>query len=134
MEYYWFSPKNLEKLRAEYENSDPVSLLEGGDFFSYAKANRGAGLVGSSIENHNLVNPEFRVRSYKHIVGSSSRAKIADLGFGLSFSSKALADIFSADVDGYEISHDAVQFSKKLGLIYVFLSSYRARCALGENV
>lgn len=113
MEDYWFSPKNLERSRATYENSDPVSILEEGDFSSYAKANRGAGLAGSGIENHNLVNPLVRICTYKHIVRLSPGAKIADIGCGLGFSSKALADVFSADVDGYEVSLDAVQFSKK---------------------
>ncbi len=113
MDKYWFSPKNLEKSRAEYESADPISMPGGGDFSSYAKANRGVGLVGSGIENHNLVNPTIRIRLYKHIVGASPHAKIADLGCGLGFSSNALADVFSANVDGYEVSLDAVQFSEK---------------------
>jgi SAM-dependent methyltransferase len=109
----WFLPKNLEKSQAECMSSDPGRISEGGDFASYARANRGVGLTGSGIESHNLTNPSIRIRLYKHILGSVPRKKIADIGCGLGFSSKALADVFLANVDGYEVSLDAVQFSKR---------------------
>jgi SAM-dependent methyltransferase len=109
----WFLPKNLEKSQAECMSSDPGTISEGGDFASYARANRGVGLTGSGVESHNLTHPSFRIRLYKHILGSVPREKIADLGCGLGFSSKALADVFLANVDGYEVSLDAVQFSKR---------------------
>jgi len=109
----WFLPKNLEKSQAECMSSDPETMSGGGDFGSYARANRGVGLTGSGIESHNLTNPSVRIFLYKHILGSASRVKIADLGCGLGFSSKALADVFFANVDGYEVSLDAVQFSKR---------------------
>jgi SAM-dependent methyltransferase len=111
---HWFSPKNLNESQAKWRSSDPLSMHDGnggGDFSGYARVNRGEGLLGSGIEAHNLVNCATRVRVYKHIVGSR-RSKIADIGCGLGFLSMALMDVFAANVDGYEVSLDAVEFAK----------------------
>jgi len=112
MDEHWLSPKNLNESQAKWRSTDPSSMRDGGgDFSSYARVNRGEGLLGSGIEAHNLVNCASRVRAYKHIVGSR-RSKIADVGCGLGFLSIALMDIFAARVDGYEVSLDAVEFAK----------------------
>jgi SAM-dependent methyltransferase len=111
---YWFSPGNLEKSARDCETTNPNLIKSGGDFMSYAKVNRGNGLVDSEIEYHNLVDPQFRVQLYSRLIKHDSCQKIADIGCGLGFTSGALSEKFStADVTGYEVSWDAVQFAKK---------------------
>jgi protein-L-isoaspartate O-methyltransferase len=111
---YWFSPGNLEKLARDCETTNPNLIKSGGDFMSYAKVNRGNGLVDSEIEYHNLVDPQFRVGLYSQLIKQGACQKIADIGCGLGFTSGALSQKFGTDnVTGYEVSLDAVQFAKK---------------------
>jgi SAM-dependent methyltransferase len=111
---YWFSPEKLEKAGRDFELANPESLTSGGDFVSYAKANRGEGLKNSGIESHNLLDSYPRVKLYSALLERNAHQKIADLGCGLGFTSGALAEIFGTDnVTGYEVSLDAVQYAEK---------------------
>ena len=97
--------------------ADPESLTSGGDFVSYAKANRGEGLKNSGIESYNLLDSYPRVKFYSALLERNAHQKIADLGCGLGYTSAALAEIFGTDnVTGYEVSLDAVQYAEKDGL------------------
>ncbi len=113
---YWFSPVNLIKADRDSELAAPESLVKGGDFASYAKVNRGAGLENSGIESQNLISSSSRVRSYYELVGRKRFKKIADLGCGLGFTSAVLAEVFGTkSVTGYEVFSDPSNMEKNDG-------------------
>lgn len=109
----WMKPENLVAIEADFANSPIHQLPSGGDFASYAIANRGTGLEQSGIESHNLVHVDGRVALYRAILRRRFRA-IGDMGCGLGMTTDALRRHFGSDsADGYEVSTDAVEFANR---------------------
>ena len=110
----WFEPQVLAEKAALVAQKAPSEVNVGGDFGSYAKANRGGGLADSGIENHNLINASGRVAQYAHLLRRTDFRRIADMGCGLGLTSNALARRYqAAQVTGFEVSSDAVQFASR---------------------
>lgn len=110
----WFDPDALAEQQRKMRQEPASSLTGGGDFGSYALANRGGGLAGSGIEGHNLVHARGRVGQYAALLGGRTFTRIADLGCGLGLTTGALAEHFpEAAVTGFEVSADAVEFAGK---------------------
>ena len=110
----WFSPECLERENAIQKIKPLEDINTRGDFGSYATANRGKGLLASEVSQHNLLNAQTRVGSYKDNLTGFKIESIADLGCGLGFTVDALAKVFNtAQVTGYEISADACEFASK---------------------
>lgn len=107
---YWFEASALSAEEAKARGEGVVK----GDFASYAKVNRNDTLAGSGIESHNLMFAEHRARLYREMLGRRDFAAIADMGCGLGLTTAALAGQFpGAQVVGYEISQDAVEYGTR---------------------
>ena len=110
----WFSPEELDKERLKYEKMDPDLTTADNDFGSYAKVSRGNGIKGSSIEKHNLINCDIRVKFYYDLLGSRRFSTIADVGCGIGLTTTALSKIFNADkATGFDISQDAINYANQ---------------------
>lgn len=84
LDKFLFSLENFEKLNHNVRAEMPKAH-DGGDFSSYAIANRGAGLVNSGIESHNLIAPKTRAGIYRCATAARKITSIADIGCGLGF-------------------------------------------------
>lgn len=110
----WFDPETLDTAQKQAYGTRADDLRPSGDYGSYAIANRGAGLAASHVNNHNLVYGAYRVAQYACILGRRAFDRIADLGCGLGITTDALARRYAqAEVIGFEISQDAVEFAQK---------------------
>jgi len=110
----WFSPASLNASQAEIRDRSAEALSGGGDFGSYAIANRGGGLAVSGIESHNLIHADQRVRQYRTVLGRRNFKRIADIGCGLGFTTQALARHYpQARVVGIEVSADAIDYARR---------------------
>ena len=109
----WFDPKTLDAAQAEAYRSSTDSPLIGGDYGSYAIANRGGGLSVSGVSNHNLIFGAHRVAQYAAVLGGRRFNRIADIGCGLGITTDALARHYrQAEVLGLEVSQDAIEFAR----------------------
>jgi trans-aconitate methyltransferase len=109
----WFDPETLDVRQGVVYRTRADDPEIGGDFGSYAIANRGAGLAESGIGNHNLVYARQRVKLYDIILRGQTLNRIADIGCGLGITTNALACHYhNAEVLGLEISADAVEFAQ----------------------
>ncbi len=109
----WFHPGSLNQQNKDARNSPPGASK--GDFGSYSAANRGAGLAGSEIEQHNVIdNALVRAKIYHGFLGKRSVKSIADIGCGLGYTANALSEEFGTkSVDGYEVSYDACEYASR---------------------
>lgn len=109
----WFDPEALDAAQAESHRSSTDSARIGGDYGSYAIANRGGGLSVSGVSNHNLIYGAHRVAQYAAILGGRTFDRIADMGCGLGITTDALAGHYlGAEVLGFEVSQDAIEFAQ----------------------
>ena len=71
-------------------------------------------IIGSRIKAHNDINPSYRVKTLKRLLGSFVPNQILDVGCGLGFTTRELKRVFpSAQVTGIDISTDAIFFAQK---------------------
>ena len=109
MSDHWFAVDKLERAARALDRENA-----GGDFGSYAKANRTGSVDGPAIATHNLIHAAHRVRLYRHILPRRDFASIADIGCGLGLTTAALAREFAPTcVTGYDISPDAIEFARR---------------------
>ena len=110
----WFDPEALDTQQSSTYSTHADDQRIGGDFGSYAIANRGGGLAASGVESHNLVYGNHRVAQYATVLGNRTFNRIADIGCGLGITTNALAQRYPrAEVIGLEVSQDAIEFAQK---------------------
>jgi predicted O-methyltransferase YrrM len=117
----WWEPPNLreneKKARGKYTAED---FNSGDDFGSYKAIKEGVSFEESGLISHNMYkdkNLKQAVSDYIKIlknVNYKSPKAIADFGCGAGFTTKTLKQIYpEAEVSGFEISHDAIDYAKR---------------------
>ena len=110
----WWQPANLKKSENIYATIDELNEVDtGNDFGSYKYMLRTNDIIGSQIKGHNDINPIYRVKMLKGLLGDFTPKQIIDAGCGLGFTTKGLKRVFSTShVTGIDISTDAIAFAK----------------------
>lgn len=110
----WWKPENLKASEKFFLDNDNVADLDTrNDFGSYKVMRMTNNVVNSQITSHNDMTPRYRVRAIKKILGEKIYSKILDIGCGLGYTTKEMAEIFDdVSVTGIDISEDAVCYAK----------------------
>lgn len=111
----WWKPENLkESEKAFLENDNLEELDTENEFGSYKIMRIKDDLENSQIHSHNDLQPRYRVKSIQKILGGNRYHKILDVGCGLGYTTKELAEVFvEANISGIDISEDAILYASK---------------------
>lgn len=114
----WFLPENLKKTETVVRTTELSSLDPNSDFASYKIMLETGDINSSMISNHNDISPYekisiFKKHLYKKKLLNIPYTRILNLGCGLGFETKAIADVFDAETLGIDIAIDAIDFAKK---------------------
>ena len=111
----WWLPENLTIIEDEIAKIEDLKDLDAhGDFGSYKIMLRTNDINLSQITSHNNINPSYRVRAVKKLLGDFIPHKILDLGCGLGFTTNELSKFFpNAKVTGIDISKDGIIYAEK---------------------
>lgn len=114
----WFLPENLKKTETVVRTTELSSLDPNCDFASYKIMLETGDINSSMISNHNDISPYekisiFKKHLYKKKLLNIPITRILNLGCGLGFETKAIADVFDAETLGIDIAIDAIGFAKK---------------------
>jgi 2-polyprenyl-3-methyl-5-hydroxy-6-metoxy-1,4-benzoquinol methylase len=114
----WILPENLKKSEAIVRVTELSSLDPKNDFASYKIMLETGDFNTSMISNHNDIAPYEKIKIFKqhlqkHKLFNSQQTRILNLGCGLGFETKAIADVFDSETMGIDISIDAISFAKK---------------------
>ena len=110
----WWKPKNLKMLEeVESSKEDITGIDTGGDFGSYKVMLELGDLEKSQIRSHNDIQPRYRVRTVKRLLGGLEPLRVLDAGCGLGFTTNELKRQFpNAKVYGVDVSSDAIKFAR----------------------
>jgi 2-polyprenyl-3-methyl-5-hydroxy-6-metoxy-1,4-benzoquinol methylase len=113
----WFLPENLKKTENEIKEKRLDELNPNGDFASYKIMLETGDVSRSKIGTHNDLFPHSKIEIFRKKLSrlrfvQKTRMKILNLGCGMGFETKALADVFHAEVLGIDIASDAIEYAK----------------------
>lgn len=113
----WIKVDSLLRKEQEVYQAESVSDSVDSDFLSYKKLNNG-NENSSLISNHNAIGEtaKFYAKLFKStLIRYKINPKlIADVGCGAGFLTNEIAKVYpSAEVRGYDISRDAIEYAKK---------------------
>jgi 2-polyprenyl-3-methyl-5-hydroxy-6-metoxy-1,4-benzoquinol methylase len=114
----WFLPENLKKSETAVRTTELSSLDPNSDFASYKIMLETGDIKSSMISNHNDITPYEKISIFKHHLQKKKflnfkYTRILNLGCGLGFETKAIADVFDTETLGIDIAIDAIDFAKK---------------------
>ncbi|MBC8052955.1 MAG: class I SAM-dependent methyltransferase [Sphingobacteriaceae bacterium] len=114
----WFLPENLYKKEAETRTKDLSQLDAGGDFASYRIMLETGNMDQARIAEHNDVQPEQKISILKNRLEREGLLnfpfeRILNLGCGLGFETKSIAEVFKRETLGIDISTDAIVFANE---------------------
>jgi len=114
----WFLPENLKEAETKVRATEFGSLDPNSDFASYKIMLETGDINSSMISNHNDISPHEKISIFKKHLEKKKLlnvpyTRILNLGCGLGFETKAIADVFDAETLGIDIAIDAIGFAKK---------------------
>lgn len=106
----WWHPKKLSAAEQEISKRDSPDVDN--DFGSYKVMRETGSVRDSKILSHNDINPDYRGRYLKKLLGKENPSQILDVGCGLGFTTAAIKKYFpKAEVTGVDISSDAISYA-----------------------
>lgn len=114
----WFLPENLKKSESLVRTTKLSSLDPNSDFASYKIMLETEDINSSMISNHNDISSYKKISIFKQQLEKKKLlnfpyTSILNLGCGLGFETKAIADVFKVETLGIDIAIDAIDFAKK---------------------
>jgi len=118
------APANLQESEKAFAKINSLGELDvGNDFGSYKYMLQTNDIIGSQIKGHNDINPIYRVKMLKGLLGDFTPNSIIDVGCGLGFTANELKRFFPTSyVTGIDISTDAIAFAQTKFLDCNFLA------------
>ncbi len=111
----WWKPKNLkesEKKILSAKNIDSIDTRN--DFGSYKIMRLKDDISASQLNEHNDIDPIYRVMLFKKVLKRKSLSSILDIGCGAGFTTNELKNAYqNASVTGMDISEDAIAYAQK---------------------